>query len=67
VDSTIEIRARVLNASARSRLICWPTTTVTVPEETELEIRTDSEASPSASVHGNLTFDTLAADVSLRT
>ena len=39
---------------------------MTVPEETELQIRTDSGSITVASVHGNLTFDTLAADVNLQ-
>jgi DUF4097 and DUF4098 domain-containing protein YvlB len=65
VDSRIEIGTRVLNASARSADL-QADYTVTVPEETELEIRTDSGSITVASVHGNLTFDTLAADVNLQ-
>ena len=65
VDSRIEIGTRVLNASARS-VDLQADYTVTVPEETELEIRTDSGSITVASVHGNLTFDTLAADVNLQ-
>jgi|CZKC01.1.fsa_nt_gi DUF4097 and DUF4098 domain-containing protein YvlB len=65
VDSRIEIGTRVLNASARS-VDLQADYTVTVPEETELQIRTDSGSITVASVHGNLTFDTLAADVNLQ-
>lgn len=65
VDSRIEIGTRVLNASARSTDL-QADYTVTVPEETELEVRTDSGSITVASVHGNLTFDTLAADVNLQ-
>jgi DUF4097 and DUF4098 domain-containing protein YvlB len=64
VDSRIEIGTRVLNASARSADL-QADYVVTVPEETELEVRTDSGSITVASVHGNLTFDTLAADVNL--
>jgi DUF4097 and DUF4098 domain-containing protein YvlB len=64
VDSRIEIGTRVLNASARSADL-QADYTVTVPEETELEVRTDSGSITVASVHGNMTFDTLAADVNL--
>ena len=65
VDSRIEIGTRVLNAAARSADL-QADYTVTVPEETELQIRTDSGTITVASVHGNLTFDTLAADVNLQ-
>jgi DUF4097 and DUF4098 domain-containing protein YvlB len=65
VDSRIEIGTRVLNAAARSADL-QADYTVTVPEETALEIRTDSGSISVASVHGNLTFDTLAADVNLQ-
>lgn len=65
VDSRIEIGTRVLNAAARSTDL-QADYTVTVPEETELQIRTDSGTITVASVHGNLTFDTLAADVNLQ-
>jgi DUF4097 and DUF4098 domain-containing protein YvlB len=64
VDSRIEIGTRVLNASARSADL-QADYTVTVPEESELQIRTDSGSIVVASVHGNMTFDTIAADVNL--
>ncbi len=52
VDSRIEIGTRVLNAAARSADL-QADYIVTVPEETELQIRTDSGVITVASVHGN--------------
>jgi DUF4097 and DUF4098 domain-containing protein YvlB len=63
--SRVEIETRVLNDSARGADLQMDYQ-VTVPEETELQIRTDSGSIMVASVHGNLTFDTLAADVNLQ-
>jgi DUF4097 and DUF4098 domain-containing protein YvlB len=65
VGSRVEIETRVLNDSARGADLQMDYQ-VTVPEETELQIRTDSGSIMVASVHGNLTFDTLAADVNLQ-
>jgi DUF4097 and DUF4098 domain-containing protein YvlB len=39
---------------------------VTVPTESELQIRTDSGAVTVESVHGDMSFDTVAADLSLQ-
>lgn len=63
-DSRIEIATRVLNDSARGADL-QADYQVTVPEETQLEVRTDSGSITVESVHGNLQFDTLAADVNL--
>lgn len=40
--------------------------TVMVPEESQLQIRTDSGSIVVESVHGDLTFETIAADVNLQ-
>lgn len=63
--SRIEIATRVLNDSARGADLQMDYQ-VTVPDETQLEIRTDSGSILVESVHGDLTFDTLAADVNLQ-
>lgn len=65
VGSRVEIETRILNDSARGADLQMDYQ-VTVPEESELQIRTDSGSIVVASVHGNLTFDTLAADVNLQ-
>jgi DUF4097 and DUF4098 domain-containing protein YvlB len=62
--SRIEISTRILNDAARGADL-QVDYKVTVPDETQLEIRTDTGAIVVESVHGNLTFDTLAADVNL--
>jgi DUF4097 and DUF4098 domain-containing protein YvlB len=65
VGSRVEIETHILNDSARGADLQMDYQ-VMVPEETELQIRTDSGSIVVASVHGNLTFDTLAADVNLQ-
>jgi len=62
--SRIEIGTRVLNDSARGADL-QVDYRITVPDESQLEIRTDTGSIVVESVHGNLTFDTLAADVNL--
>jgi DUF4097 and DUF4098 domain-containing protein YvlB len=62
--SRIEIATRVLNDSARGADLQMDYR-ITVPDETQLEIRTDTGSIVVESVHGNLTFDTLAGDVNL--
>ncbi len=61
----IEVNTRVLTTSARSADL-QADYTITVPEETQLEIRTGSGSITVESVRGNLTFETLAANVNLK-
>ncbi|MFZ0821603.1 MAG: DUF4097 family beta strand repeat-containing protein [Candidatus Acidiferrales bacterium] len=63
--SRIEINTRTLNDSARGADM-QVDYQIFVPEETELQVRTDSGSIVVESVHGNLTFDTIAADVNLK-
>ncbi len=63
--SRIEVSTRVLNTSARASDL-QADYTITVPEETQLEIRTGSGSITVESVRGNLTFETLAANVNLK-
>jgi len=65
VGSRIEIETHIVNQSARGADLQMDYQ-VTVPEESQLQIRTDSGSITVASVHGDLTFDTLAADVNLQ-
>jgi DUF4097 and DUF4098 domain-containing protein YvlB len=63
--SRIEISTRNLNDSSRGgdMLVDYQ---ILVPEETELQVRTDSGSIVVESVHGDLTFETIAADVNLK-
>ncbi len=63
--SRIEINTRVLSNSARG-IDLQADYQITVPEETQLTIRTDSGSIVVESVHGDLRFETLAANVSLQ-
>ncbi len=63
--SRVEISTRLLNDSARSADM-QVDYQILVPEETELTVRTDSGSIVVESVHGDLTFDTIAADVNLK-
>ena len=63
--SRIEINTRVLSNSARGSDL-QADYQITVPEETQLTIRTDLGSIVVESVHGDLRFETLAANVSLQ-
>jgi len=63
--SRVEITTRTLNDSARGADM-QVDYQVLVPEETELQVRTDSGSIVVESVHGDLTFETIAADVNLK-
>jgi DUF4097 and DUF4098 domain-containing protein YvlB len=61
----VEIDTQILDASARPADL-QTNYVITVPEETELQIRSDSGAIVVESVHGDLSFETIAADVNLQ-
>jgi hypothetical protein len=63
--SRIEIATRILNPASKpaERQTDYE---ITVPEETQLQIRTESGGIVVESVHGDLTFETIAADVNLQ-
>jgi len=63
--SRIEVITRMLTESARAAdmLVDFQ---IFVPEETQLTVRTDSGTIVVESVHGDLTFDTIAADINLK-
>lgn len=63
--SRIEINTRILSNSARGSEL-QADYQITVPEETQLTVRTDSGSIVVESVHGDLRFETLAANVSLQ-
>ncbi len=63
--SRIEISTRMLNESARGSDM-QVDYQILVPEETELQVRTDSGSIIVESIHGDLTFETIAADVNLK-
>lgn len=63
--SRIEVNTRVLNISARGSEL-QADYQITVPEETQLTVRTDMGSIVVESVHGDLRFETLAANVSLQ-
>lgn len=63
--SRIEINTRVLSNSARGSDL-QADYQITVPEETQLTVRTDIGSIVVESVHGDLRFETLAANVSLQ-
>ncbi|HXN65361.1 MAG TPA: DUF4097 family beta strand repeat-containing protein [Candidatus Acidoferrales bacterium] len=63
--SRIEIGTHILNPASKpaERQTDYQ---ITVPEESELQIRTESGGIVVESVHGDLTFETIAADVNLQ-
>jgi DUF4097 and DUF4098 domain-containing protein YvlB len=63
--SRIEVDTQILDQYA-SPADLQANYTLTVPEETELQIRSDSGAIIVESVHGDLRFDTVDADVNLQ-
>ncbi len=63
--SRVEIVTHMLNDSARGADM-QVDYQILVPEETTLQVRTDSGSIVVESVHGGLTFETIAADVNLK-
>lgn len=61
----VEIDTQILDATAKAADL-QTNYVITVPEETELQIRSDSGAIVVESVHGDLSFETIAADVNLQ-
>lgn len=61
----IEVNTHVLNENVKPAEV-QADYTFTVPEETELQVRTDSGSVIVERVYGDLTFDTVAADVQLQ-
>ncbi|HEX2711355.1 MAG TPA: DUF4097 family beta strand repeat-containing protein [Candidatus Acidoferrales bacterium] len=61
----IEVNTHVLNENVKPADM-QADYTLTVPEETELQVRTDSGSVIVERVYGDLTFDTVAADVQLQ-
>lgn len=61
----IEVNTHVLNENVKPADV-QADYTLTVPEETELQVRTDSGSVIVERVYGDLTFDTVAADVQLQ-
>ena len=65
VANRIEITTQSVSANSPSE-DTKADLTVTVPTESELQVRTDSGNVTVDSVHGNMSFDTVAADLSLQ-
>jgi DUF4097 and DUF4098 domain-containing protein YvlB len=65
VQNRIEVASHVLDTSAQASEL-EATFDITVPEETELQVRTGSGTIYVERVYGDMTFDTVAGDVHLR-
>jgi DUF4097 and DUF4098 domain-containing protein YvlB len=63
--SRIEVDTQIVDSSARPADL-QANYVITVPEETELQIRTESGSIVVESVHGDLTFETILGDVNLQ-
>jgi DUF4097 and DUF4098 domain-containing protein YvlB len=63
--SRIEVDTQIVDSSARAADL-QANYVITVPEETELQIRTESGSIVVESVHGDLTFETILGDVNLQ-
>ncbi|HEV3218213.1 MAG TPA: DUF4097 family beta strand repeat-containing protein [Candidatus Acidoferrales bacterium] len=63
--SRVEINTRMVDESSRGADM-QVDYQILVPDETELTVRTNSGSIVVESVHGDLTFDTIAADVNLK-
>jgi DUF4097 and DUF4098 domain-containing protein YvlB len=65
VQNRIEVASHVLDTSAQGSEL-EATFDITVPEETELQVRTGSGTIYVERVYGDMTFDTVAGDVHLK-
>jgi hypothetical protein len=65
VDNRVEVVTRVAGPPSSSPADLRTDYEITVPSETELQVRTDSGSVIVQSVHGDMSFDTVAADLAL--
>jgi hypothetical protein len=62
----VELATRLVGPQSGSPADLRADFDITVPKETELQVRTDSGSVVVESVHGDMSFDTVAADLSLQ-
>jgi DUF4097 and DUF4098 domain-containing protein YvlB len=65
VDNRVEVVTRVAGPPSSSSSDLRTDYEISVPIETELQVRTDSGSVAVQSVHGDMSFDTVAADLTL--
>jgi hypothetical protein len=65
-DNRVELTTRVVGPQGSSPIDLRADFDITVPRETELQVRTDSGSVVVESVHGDMSFDTVAADLALQ-
>jgi DUF4097 and DUF4098 domain-containing protein YvlB len=65
-DNRVEISTRLAGPPSSSPADMRADLDITVPTETELQVRTDSGSVVVESVHGDMSFDTVAADLALQ-
>jgi Toastrack DUF4097 len=65
-DNRVELATQVVGPQPSSPADLRADFEITVPTETELQIRTDSGSVDVESVHGDMSFDTVAADLALQ-
>jgi hypothetical protein len=65
-DNRVELATEVTGPQGASAADLRADFEITVPTETELQVRTDSGSVVVESVHGDMSFDTVAADLSLQ-
>jgi len=66
VDNRVEVVTRVAGPPSSSPGDSRVDFEITVPSQTELQVRTDSGSVTVESVHGDMSFDTVAADLALQ-
>ena len=65
-DNRVELATQVVGPQPSSPADLRADFEITVPTETELQVRTDSGSVVVESVHGDMSFDTVAADLALQ-